>query len=292
LAIIQNPDESVVRIRAGFFALAHFASVPATRGIVESFGIPDILIGVASRSTSYVLKGTLIVALSLFAQSQYFSSVLQKHNWQLFRFGCHQSVIPCDPSEFLKDRKTCEVKFPTVPDGPDRHAKVIAELRDLSNSLIHVQSEEILTKMKEANDPCFKDPELALVASQLIGGYAYETAVRQTIYKWFTGTPLVPPVREPLNDDEASAIVAVKIREILVGNQARSAIEENWTFKNVEIPRLSQLEIAGVQSRRRAPEVYMDPEEFEAVVHMTKEEFYLLNREQQTSIRERLMTSP
>jgi hypothetical protein len=111
LEALDSDDVPIAKQRAVFFAAAHFASSPLAIPAVREMRLPESLIDAASISGSYVLNGTLVVCLSMFAPSDYFSSVLDARGWRLFQFGCHQAVIPVDP---LRVMSACapEVKNP------------------------------------------------------------------------------------------------------------------------------------------------------------------------------------
>lgn len=96
----HTADENVCGI---FFALAQLGSVPSSSQIVEEFGIVEKMIQAAVASPSYVIKGALISALSLFAPSDYLSSVLQRYKWQKFRFGNRSCIIPRKPRSLFRE---------------------------------------------------------------------------------------------------------------------------------------------------------------------------------------------
>ena len=85
------------------FALAQFGSVPSTSDIVEELGIVEKMIQASVASPSYVVKGALISCLSLFAPSNYLSSILQRYKWQKFRFGNRTCIIPRKPRSLFRE---------------------------------------------------------------------------------------------------------------------------------------------------------------------------------------------
>jgi hypothetical protein len=153
-------SDSVLEIRAAFFAFGHFGSIPATGPFIRELGLPERLIAIGTKHPSYVLKGTLIASLSLFAESPYLSSVLQSHNWQVFRFGNRQAVIPCDPQELVLEFPTISSGFPSLPDLP-QYSRVITELTKMSNPLTCKVGQENLKSLRDSRDPMLFEPELA-----------------------------------------------------------------------------------------------------------------------------------
>lgn len=96
----QAADENICSI---LFALAQFGSVPSTSDIVEELGIVEKMIQASVASPSYVVKGALISCLSLFAPSNYLSSILQRYKWQKFRFGNRTCIIPRKPRSLFRE---------------------------------------------------------------------------------------------------------------------------------------------------------------------------------------------
>lgn len=196
-------DESTVRQkRAAMFALAHFASVPYTMDTIEKYDIAELMITTAINSSSYVLKGSLITVLSLFAQSKYISSVLQKHNWQLYIFGNHHCVIPCDPIELFNES---EIELHEKLDDEDesflklnqiheiennlkKYHDIISLLKQLANTLLVKNARQ---KLAEIFHTPKKDVGLALYANKLLSTFSFSPDSRQFIYFLFRTVPLM-----------------------------------------------------------------------------------------------------
>ncbi|KAH0794414.1 hypothetical protein GPJ56_001707 [Histomonas meleagridis] len=198
-------SEHIRERRAAFFALAHFASVPENLPVVESNDIAGKLIKSALSRSSFVLEGTLIASLSLFAQSPYLSNVLQKYNWELFRFGPHQCVIPSDPLNFHKRSLPKMMALPTIPpiSGYD---EIASWLRNLSNSLLVKRTSGELIKAYKAKRSEIFESELALYAHTLIGKLDYVNEAREVIYYVFRDTSIMSLVPKQFDDAEINAI--------------------------------------------------------------------------------------
>jgi len=244
----------------------------------------------ATKRPSYVLKGTLISALSLFAHTRYFSSILQKHNWQLFRFGCHRSVIPSNPADFLGKRPAPELRQDRLP-SVEKYKDVCDTLKDLSSSLIHQERRATLGKLRERDDRAFRDPELACYAHTLLGQFYYKSQIRHEICKYFRGIPVVPPPVDDPRDFQQSAIVSAKIREMLIANRNALAIDDSVVWASIQIPTVARSQLAQMQPKPRCPEVYVADDEFARAAGMSKSEFYELPHERQSAVRAALFVS-
>lgn len=197
---LKSEESSVEQKRASMFALAHFASVPCTLDIIEKFDIAELMISTAVNSSSYVLKGSLISVLSLFAQSKYLSSVLQKHNWQLYIFGNHHCVIPCDPidlfseSEIEIESNTSQVKLDeinqntSIENNLQNYQEVIVLLKQLANTLLVKNARQ---KLAEIFHTPKKDVNLAFYAHKLLSTFSFSPDSRQFIYFLFRNVPLM-----------------------------------------------------------------------------------------------------
>jgi hypothetical protein len=276
-------DDSIRKLRSAFFALAHFSAVNETAPIVEQLEIPEKMILVASQKASYVLKGTLIAALSLFAHTRYFSSVLQRHNWQLFRFGSHSSVIPSNPMEFLRERERTHISQNRLP-PIEKYREICDALKDLSSSLIHQDTRAALLKIRDKDERPFRDPELACYAHRLLGSFYYKSQVRHEVYSCFKGVALIRAPEENQQDSMQSAFVSAKIREVIV-HERKLTLDESVAWTSVEIPTLTRAQLIALQKKPRCPEVYLSDDEFMGFAKMRKLEFYELAQDRQNSIR-------
>lgn len=275
-------NSTVEQKRASMFALAHFASVPVTSSIIEKYDIAEKIINTAINSSSYVLKGSLISALSIFAQSRYLSSVLQKHNWQLFMFGNHQCVIPCDPLSLFEPL----VKNPpplvelNEPEG-EEYQNIISLLKQLANTLLVKSARQQISQLMNTQK---KDSCIALFAHRLMANFHFPTDSRQFIYIIFKQTPLLP-----LNDFQVNAytqsLVLAKLNEI--ENDAKFVATP---FVDIEIPTKSIDQL--INQKIKYPEIYLSEEDFSNLIKLSKEEFYMLYEEEQNNIRQSLFSCP
>jgi hypothetical protein len=277
---------AVLEIRAAFFALGHFGSIPATEPFIRDLRVPERLIAIGAKHPSYVLKGTLIASLSLFTESPYLSSVLQSHNWQLFRFGNRQAVIPCDPQELLLAFPMIQTAFPSLPDLP-QYSRVTTELKRMSNTLIYHFGQEHLRTLRDSRDPMLFEPELARYAHSLLAAFHYESPLRRDIYTSFSNTPVVPLTIELPNDDESLAYVSARVRE-MVSNK-RSRVSSDITLATVTVPVYSRQQLRTLQPVPRCPEVYLPDLDLKAAANLTRDEFYALLRDKQTEVRSRIL---
>ena len=297
---LQSENSSNEEKRAAMFALAHFASVPATSSVIEEHDIAEKMINAAVKSSSYVLKGTLITVLSLFTQTSYFSSVIQRHNWQLYVFGNHHCVIPCQPdclfneSEAQIELNTSQGKLPKkgtenniylqmrdVEMKLSRHQEVIVLLKQLANALLVKTARQ---KLAEIFHTPKKDIELALYAHKLMSNFAFSADSRQFIYFLFRTVPLMDSV-----DFNASpktmATVYAKLNQLEKDKNALTT-----AFKDIHIPLKSPSQMHEL-AKFPFPEAYMSDTDFQKTTNMSKQDFYQLGEEQQASIRQKIVST-
>lgn len=265
--------------RAAFFALAHFASVPASTSEIERLDVATRMINIALDSESYVLKGTLIAALSLFDQSKYLSSVLQKNNWQLFHFGNHQCVIPCDPLAFFQSEETIEYQMPTIED-PEGYDEITTLLKQMANLLLVKNTRTTLLEYYKAKRPELYEPKLVQYAHKLLSLYNYPTDSRVFIYTLFKESPLVNPIDQDVNFEEL-AKTGARITEML-------GRKEDVVLKDIKIPVKTVQQIKEMNPRPLHPEVYLSDEDFQKLIGVDRKVFYNIPAQKMESLRNRI----
>jgi hypothetical protein len=106
--------------------LAHFASVSATAEY--SAQIIDVLVESALELKSYVLRGTLLSALSLIAINPKMVASLQAKGFGIFRFGEHSCVVPMKPSSILIQPQKVEIVPPPKLPAPSKWGILATQL--------------------------------------------------------------------------------------------------------------------------------------------------------------------
>ena len=271
--LTSESTDNLEEIRAILFALGHFASSPHTMDYVEQYKIPEVMMDVVEECDSYVLRGTLVAALSLFKQSRYVSSVLRGRKWQLFRFGRHISVIPENARKWLGPLPQTPLTPQTVADIP-KYKAFIDCLKMLSNSLVSKKAIEYLRARKSQNDPALVDPELALFAFNLISQFYYEPVSRRTLFSLFGPVPLIPWQPPQWHDTLATAQLSARL-----------------FTKSDEIPTRTLEEIRQMNPAPRCPECFLSDEDFAAVCGCSRDDFYAKSAGDQKQIRETIFIS-
>ena len=276
-------SNSVDEKRASMFALAHFASNPTTASIIEQYDIAEKIIVSALNSPSYVLKGTLISSLSLFAQSLYLSSVLQKHNWQLFIFGSHQCIIPCNPQKLFVPAEKIQPTILAIKDleGFEEETNL---LKQLANTLLTKTSRQALSQLL-SNSKKRESSDLALYANELISNFHFNPESRQFIYYYFRHTPLKNFVDFNCNKFKEALILAK-----LVEYDNNKSLES--PFKEFKLPEKTLEEIKKDENPIPFPEIYLHDDEFVSLMSMSKNEFYNSDIEKQNELRNKLFSQP
>lgn len=187
-----------------FFALSIFASNHLTEEIVEKYDIAEKIYTFALNSSSSSIKGMLISSLSIFYKSKYFLSFLQKHNWNIFNFGCHQCVLPSNILNINEPPTTKPTqKQKQMPEIPNSFQGIIQLLINLSNPLYTKTLLPTLHEYYNQNPKLFENSQLANYSHFLLGNYTYPYEVRQIIYTIFQFTPIWQQ-SETINDQNVS----------------------------------------------------------------------------------------
>ena len=283
---VLSSEQDFDEIRAALFALGHFGSSPYASTTVEHHKIPEIMIDTIECLDSYVLKGTLLAALSLFKPSKYLASVLRARHWQLFRFGSHFAVIPEDSAKWLGPLPQIPTATPQLPDIP-KYKSAITNLRKLSNSLVSSSALDALRLMKTSHDPTLNEPDLALFAHNLLSQYHYEHSPRHAIFSLFASVPVMtwkdPQTwQDTLNTAEISARVHLMT----------IALKQRKTSDHSSFPSIPKYPVETIRAMRpppRCPESFLSDANLESLCGCTRSEFYKKSIEDQHKLRERII---
>ena len=273
-------------IRAAMFALSHFGSSPYASISVEQHKIPEVMIDNIEDCDSYVLRGTLLAALSLFKPSKYLASVLRARHWQLFRFGSHFTVIPEDAHKWLGEVTQIPMTLPTVPDLPE-YQEAVSSLKLLANSLVSGSALEKLRVMKTADNPMLKEPALSFFAFNLLSQFYYEPSSRRSIFSLFASVPIMGwddagKWQDTLQTAEMSCRVYLMTSDLKQHSGVTTA------FSSIQVPTYSVDKIRAMQPPPRCPEFFLDDGELGALCGCTKAEFYNKPADEQQKLREKI----
>jgi hypothetical protein len=192
-ACLDRPSSTFDELRAAFLALGHFASVPQNAPKVLELNLLDRMLAAEKRSSSFVLRGTLIAALSLFDCTSQFEVELEMRGWRIVHFGPHQhAVVPAvfpPPKEFKEDFISDPVE---IPPG-DQFTPIVDSLRYLLNPNVCRQKEPppCVLQFRSREDPAFKVPAMAKYAHEMLARFPYQADARMLITGAFAGVPVL-----------------------------------------------------------------------------------------------------
>ena len=273
----QIHEEEVKTVRSAIFALSHYSSNSTTAEFVEEFNIADELINTAITSKSYLIKGTILYGLSLFASSHYLSKVLQKRNWQQFRFGVSNCFIPRDPLSLFTPFESISTEVIRIP-NPPLHEELVSPIRRLINpKFIKVAKERINEIISHGN--CI-DSQFAQWIISLISNYTFPKESRAFLLSIINNIPLVPKLNTP-SDPKLKEIVRGKIFYLPTYKDSLKG------FDQIRIPTKTISQIKGFKSV--SPEILLSDDDFTKYTGMTRDDFYTkLTPEEQNKIRDKL----
>jgi hypothetical protein len=264
---------------AALFALGHFGSEKATHAELANVKAVEAMMQLWA-SASYSFKGTIIASLSMFPDSKYVSTALEANNWQIFRFGRHTAVFPCDLSVPESETHAMTIPAGCVDVGDSGIKALVAQL----SSPISVKSAQAtLMKMFNENQEPFTQTALASWAHEFMAKYFVPSEVRLFLIRLFGKAPLVQSAAKPAVDQKELARARAQIFEYLK-KQSMDA------FTAIPIPVLKAADLQEGKVCAAAPEVYLSDDEFKAVAKVAKDAFYALAQDKMDEIRRKLLS--
>jgi hypothetical protein len=260
--------------QGALFALGHFASDKGTHGELEKVGAIEAMMGLWANA-SYSLRGIIVSALSLIPQSRYFAAALERNNWQVFRFGGHTAVFPCDLSV-----AEGEIQALAIPEAIETNSEVKTLIVQLSSPITVKNAQPSLAKMfQEAPE---KLNGLSAWASDFMASYFLQPEIRLFLVKLFARQSLLPHQGKIVISPKDVAVCQAQMFEFLKGQTFES-------YSTIKVPVVSEGEIDEKRVCSAAPEVYIDDQEFQMVTKMSKDAFYGLDLSKMSEIRKKLL---
>jgi hypothetical protein len=267
----------VSELRGKLMALGHFASLPDNSGEVARLNLVGRMIDAEARwrAQSFVLKGTLISAFSLFAWTDRIKCDFQKRGWKTAQFGQNQrAVVPAtftETSNAYEDFISEPLEVPSGAGSDD----FVDGLKRLSSQNVPKQSSEIAAALGAG-----RAPAIAKYAHELLARFPFGEYVRMQITSELASIPLLGPPQVPADTAESAALSAIL---------ETVGIPESGEVLKAAVPVVT----AGDPSLRlrRCPEAHLSDAGFRAFAAMDKMEFYRLSREQQIQLRSKLFRS-
>ena len=296
--VLKNcSNKSVKKQRASFFALAHFASNPQSAPYVCEHKITETLISEALKSSSYILKGTLINCLSLFSITDEISNILQQNQFEIFTMGKQQIVVPKEITMLLPkvDEKSSEKQTKYSPPNADNIPSKFADaFIELLNPITAREAQEFLSTSYVENFDSLSSTPIGIYAHKLISYFSFPIDTRSFILNFFKQTVLY---NEDINVDicyhskAESALMKAKLFHFIQQAQYNQITVTNIEqILGIEIPVYS---IDSIKNNENlfcvdVPEVYLNDRDFSAEIGMSRDDFYSLDNDQKQEIRHRI----
>jgi hypothetical protein len=266
-ALCDSP--SIAERRAAFFALGHFASAPRSAPFVRE--IVRRMVAATQETRSYVLRGTLLAALSLCSVTPEFVSSLREHGFTLFTFRDRSYAVPVDPRGLLIPFRDPDVRIPIGDPPPSQIARLAAQLltpihRNAAMKELYAASKERPTELATT--------ENARYCRVLMAENCYQAESRQFLLTLFHNAAIVgpdPTVIDPAKEAEVRARVAETL--VMAGNPVGPGL---YVFSTVPVPKMSVAEVKAKRKGVKAPEAYLSDEEFALVFGRMRDDFYSL----------------
>jgi hypothetical protein len=270
-ALFALCEGSVLERRAALLALGHFASSPHSSPFVRD--IVGRMLASALGLQSYVLRGTLLTALSLCAVTREFVAAIRDRGLTLFKFGARGSVVPLDPALLLIPVTNAPpvIEASSEPPGPIG----VAAAKLLNPIFRSVAMKELLATGKS------RPAELTTVENvqfchSLLANACFLTESRQFLFTVLHGAPLMAPDSAPV-DARAEAECRARISEAQCLSDADTV---RFVFSTIPIPEMALADVKAKKKGSLAPEAHLADADFEAAFQCGRDEFYKLPEEE------------
>lgn len=267
--------------RAAFFALGHLGSVP--NGI--SAEIVAKMIESAKESTSYLLRGTLLVAFSIMKPDPIIANYLYKSGFQLFKFGSHSCIVPIDLNSMLirTQQQFVGLTEDVQPFSRPQNHFVSTVINCLSTRVnqprIDLQN-LVTTKTKE-----IATTENSQFLHNFMSKFSIPQALRSFLVSVLAFMPTFYPISNEKVDMQVFQICYAKIYESSLITQIPL---NEATFDSIKLNQYSLSQIKQMKSDSPCPEVYLNDEDFKNITGYDRDSFYKLQFAQINAIRENM----
>lgn len=300
--------------RGALFALSQYGSKPHQKIIetLQEAKAVETMFEQAFKSDSLVLKGSLIVALSMMAPTKYLTSLLDANHWQYFRFGSHMSVVPTNVIDYIGGLK--EIKF--TPEQfsykftDDNDSKKVTEemkkygflenddketIKDIESILKNLlllicpltqnQARNELKNLLQKRQDLFDRPELFLAVQEILTKFDITSDNRFMISRLFTKTPLYNANKDEFKFDSLAEATLLAKLFTFMGTPVPLK-----TLSETQVPKYPANHLKNSKVCPSCPEAYLEDNEFETATGKSKDAFYnSLSDEERDKIRKNLL---
>lgn len=255
-------------IRAALFALAHICSSPLAENLVKDNDIGEAIFNVMNSTDSSLIRGTCVVAFSMFSPSSYISTLISKHDWQFFNFGSRSCVIPINFEQFVGKPDVCEPTMAQVEviKGEEDKCQL---LKRLTSMISFNKAKEEIKSIFKNDQSSFRKSILAKYGHELMATYSVSPDARFFIEVLFKDTPMVGIPKDVKLDRKLEAQCAGKLLEAIVAKPNLLSYNE-VQIQECDIDKCKKM------GRMMYCDMFLNDDNFKSVAGMTKEQFYAL----------------
>jgi hypothetical protein len=251
--------------RAALLGLGHFSSDNRTASFVRKYQIVEAMVNTVMASESFILRGTLLDALSMMASGVIATGLLQNSGLTVFQFGSHKSVLPISPEAMLVPVDARPLVMPEIL----RPKSVATELMAaLLNPVSAAAARAELARMPLTELATYDNK---MFMHRLLMSYRVGYRVREFLLNLFRAVPLEPGDEAPVNL-RVEAETYTRIVEALM--LAQTGGGDGCTLSNMPIPVMEKALIKKARPGAIAPEVYLSDQNFVSMTGVDKNTFY------------------
>ncbi len=243
----------------------------------------DRMFDTVVESTSLIVRGTLITALSLICDTPTIAEILERCHYHFFRYGRHQCIIPIDPEQILNGGDCIRMGDSDMSDSISIPESEICDVvRCLSNPHINRKAKHDLKAL------VYRSPQStqnAVIAHLMMAKYSFRPDLRNYLQELFSETSLMEMSQADIDiGQEATAWTRVEIAL----EQKKRIDGEQPLMCDFAIPVYETDQLRNCVPHATHPEVYMSDTHFIAATGGTKQAFYELPEENRNLTRSTL----
>lgn len=269
-------SEDIEEIRSAILAIGYFASSPYASAYISTSNMVKRLIESILPTPSPILLGTLIASLSMFQRTTDFISTLESLNWKIFYFSNQSCVIPNDFDEVLVPDAPVKKNIQHVPNIPGKD-KICNLIKGLSNTVVGQDTIDEIQAYEPKSD--FKCADVHVFVDKVLGEYAFSLDRREMVDKIVSGTPIME-----LPQNRISA------KRLAHGAAIAAGCKTTFTaISKYKVPVIPVDNLNKKAPQLLYPEVYLNDDDFQNQLGVSRASFYFMPAAQQTKLRAQLL---
>lgn len=261
--------------RAAFFALGHLGSVGE--------GLPlEIVIDMVKttlESTSYLLRGTMLVCLSMLKLDSILSDFLYHNGFQVFRFGSHTCIVPIDLQRLVVNTIPPEDDCVPFANPNNQFSEAVIKCISLVGN-----GNEAINKIRENKEQLMvvENVQFLFNAVTRLHFNKKSEIIMHTFLK-------NAQILEKPKDSIDMKLFAESMTRVYESCNLKGMIDEEMTFEKIQLQTIPANAIKTTKPNAPCPEVYLSDSEFLSVCGCNREKFYTMPLDNIARIRSRLL---